>query len=51
MVVPHGRHLVHEQSLIGSHNWYDLTITGEGLERHFAGRLENGASSFSDPAV
>jgi phospholipase C len=51
MVVPQGRHIVHEQSLIGSHNWYDLTTTGECLERHFAGRLENGAPGFSDPAV
>jgi phospholipase C len=38
-------------TLIGSERWYDFTIMGEHFERRFAGRLENGTPSFSDPAV
>lgn len=37
-----------------SHGWYDLQITVEGtagFERRYAGHLENGRESFSDPAM
>jgi phospholipase C len=46
-----GRYAVREFSLIASHGWYDFTVTGENFKRRFAGRLETGASGFSDPAV
>ena len=49
-VAPNAR-LVREWSLIGSHGWYDLTVRGERWERRFAGRLETGRDSMSDPAV
>jgi len=38
-------------TLIASQRWYDFTVTGQEFERRFAGRLENGAPGFSDPAV
>ena len=38
-------------SVVSSHNWYDLTVSTETLERRFAGRMENGRPSFSDPVV
>ena len=41
----------YELALIESHGWYDLTILGEHLEERFAGRLETGAPSVSDPAI
>ncbi|MFG1989799.1 phosphocholine-specific phospholipase C [Actinoplanes sp. NPDC048988] len=31
--------------------WYDLTVTGAGFERRYAGHLENGEESISDPAM
>jgi phospholipase C len=37
-----------------SFRWYDFTLQVEGFERfkrHYAGHLENGQSSFSDPAM
>jgi phospholipase C len=37
--------------VVASHGWYDLSVSGEQFERHFAGRMETGAPSFSDPAV
>ena len=46
-----GRHIAREWSLIKSHGWYDFTMTTEALEHRFAGRLETGAPSCSDPAV
>jgi len=39
-------------SLAQSANWYDFTIVGEnGFERRFAGRLETGRDSISDPLM
>jgi phospholipase C len=38
-------------SLVASHGWYDFTVAGEAFEHRFAGRMESGAHSFSDPAV
>jgi phospholipase C len=49
--VPPGKCVVNERSLIASHQWYDFTVTGERFERRFAGRMETGKPSFSDPAV
>ena len=34
-----------------SGNWYDFTISTPGLERRFAGRMENGGNLISDPAM
>jgi len=38
-------------SLADSASWYDLTIAADGFERRFAGRLETGRPSVSDPAM
>ena len=46
-----GHHIRHKWSLVASHQWYDFSVIGEDFERRFAGRLESGAPSFSDPAV
>jgi phospholipase C len=40
-----------EWSLIASHGWYDLTATRENFILRFAGRMENAAPTYSDPAV
>jgi phospholipase C len=36
-----------------SHGWYDFTVQAEGLSaiRHYAGRVETGRSSFTDPLM
>jgi len=34
-----------------SGNWYDLTVIAAGLTRRFAGRVETGMNSVSDPAM
>jgi phospholipase C len=34
-----------------SQGWYDFTVTGEGFSWSFAGRLENGLDSISDPLL
>ncbi|MBL7255442.1 phosphocholine-specific phospholipase C [Paractinoplanes lichenicola] len=31
--------------------WYDLTVTATGIERRYAGHLENGRESISDPGM
>jgi phospholipase C len=49
--VARGRHAVREWELTANHHWYDFTVTGERFERRFAGRMETGMASFSDPAV
>jgi phospholipase C len=44
----------HAVSLRSSAHWYDLTVGVEGLPgftRRFAGRMETGRPSFSDPAL
>jgi phospholipase C len=51
LTVAPGRQVTRECSLIGSHGWYDFTIVSEAFEHRFAGRLETGAASYSDPAV
>ncbi|MCY1188628.1 Non-hemolytic phospholipase C [compost metagenome] len=37
--------------LAGSGNWYDFSVQAPGFERRFAGRMENGRDSISDPAM
>jgi len=49
--VPHGAQVTRQWSVVASQHWYDFTVTGADFERRFAGRLENGAPSFSDPAI
>jgi phospholipase C len=34
-----------------SSNWYDFTVQSTGFERRFAGRMETGEHSRSDPAM
>jgi phospholipase C len=46
-----GRPVSQQWPVLASHNWYDFTVAAEGFERRFAGRIENGKGSFSDPAV
>jgi len=44
----------HEWSLRRSAHWYDFTVTVEeltGFARRFAGRVETGRDSFTDPAM
>jgi phospholipase C len=31
--------------------WYDVTVSADGFERRFAGRIETGKASVSDPAM
>jgi phospholipase C len=37
--------------LKGSHGWYDFTVTADGAEAHFAGRVETGRPTISDPLI
>ena len=50
LLLPPGRRVSREWSLVASHQWYDFTVTGNHFERRFAGRMETDAQSFSDPA-
>ena len=34
-----------------SHNWYDISLQGDGFAHRLAGHIENGQPSFSDPAL
>ena len=41
-------------SLDRTHGWYDLTVTArddDGFEHRYAGHLENGRDSITDPAM
>ena len=49
--VESGGRVVREWALTTSHQWYDFTVHGKHFERRFAGRMENGESTFSDPAM
>ena len=51
VLLPPGKKVTLRWSVKASGNWYDLTLAGEGFERRFAGRLETGADSVSDPAM
>lgn len=37
--------------LSASHNWYDVSVSAPWLYARFAGHIENGMPSFSDPAL
>jgi phospholipase C len=49
--VPGGVTVEQRWDIAGNGNWYDFTVSGENFERRFAGRLENGRASLSDPAM
>ncbi|MEI9906007.1 MAG: phospholipase domain-containing protein [Asticcacaulis sp.] len=34
-----------------SHNWYDFSVAGDGFSHRFAGHIEDGQTSLSDPAL
>lgn len=36
---------------VQSHGWYDFTAEADGLVLSFAGRLEDGTHSYSDPLM
>ncbi len=38
-------------SLDRTHGWYDLTVTGPSVENRYAGHVENGEPSISDPVM
>jgi phospholipase C len=37
--------------LSASHNWYDFSLSGDGFVQRFAGHVEDGQPSFSNPAM
>jgi phospholipase C len=49
--LPGGKRAQRRFTLADSGNWYDFTVRGDGFERRFAGRLETGRPSTSDPAI
>ena len=49
--VPAGQVAEQHWALNDSGNWYDFTLVADGLERRFAGRVETGKHSVSDPAM
>ena len=46
-----GRTATEHWSLTHTRGWYDLTVTAAGTEHRYAGHLENGADSITDPAM
>jgi phospholipase C len=46
-----GAALTDRWDLAPSHHWYDLTVAAGGDEWRFAGHVETGKPSFSDPAA
>jgi phospholipase C len=46
-----GRRATKEWSVAESGNWYDFTVSGDGLTRRAAGRIETGKHGVSDPAM
>ncbi|WP_028220523.1 phosphocholine-specific phospholipase C [Paraburkholderia oxyphila] len=54
LVVPAGAHIEEPWVLAASHHWYDLTVTSRDdttFARRYAGHVENGKPSISDPAA
>ena len=54
LVVPAGAHIDEPWVLASSHHWYDLTVTSRDdttFARRYAGHIENGKPSISDPAA
>ena len=49
-----GKHVTHVVNAGGSDGWYDATVTSDhdaAYVRRFAGHVENGRPSASDPAI
>jgi phospholipase C len=49
-----GKHVTHVVHAAGSDGWYDATVTSDhdaAYVRRFAGHIENGRPSVSDPAI
>ncbi|EAZ80923.1 phosphocholine-specific phospholipase C [Algoriphagus machipongonensis] len=46
-----GKPIIKELDFEASHGWYDFTVKADGLEWTFAGRMENGEESISDPLL
>jgi len=54
VIVPAGGHIEEVSVLASSHHWYDLRITSRDdatFAWRFAGHIENGRPSISDPAA
>ncbi|MGF6541203.1 hypothetical protein OKW32_004553 [Paraburkholderia youngii] len=54
VVVPANARIEEGWVLTSSHHWYDLTVTSSDdarFSRRFAGHIENGRPSISDPAA
>jgi phospholipase C len=52
LTVQPGKSIFVEADLTKNANWYDVTIEGpDGFVRQFAGHIENGRSSLSDPLL
>ncbi|HZV66572.1 MAG TPA: phospholipase C, phosphocholine-specific [Telluria sp.] len=54
VTVAPGKVVEHRWSLNKSANWYDFSVIADapgGYERRFAGRVETGKHSYSDPAI
>ncbi len=51
LVIAAGGRASREWSVAESGNWYDFTVSGGGLARRAAGRLETGKHGVSDPAM
>ncbi|HYG43449.1 MAG TPA: phospholipase domain-containing protein, partial [Bordetella sp.] len=49
--VPAGQVAEQSWALADSGNWYDFTLQADGWERRFAGRVETGKHTVSDPAM
>lgn len=51
LTVPAGGNAEQNWTLAGSGNWYDFTLSAPNLTRRFAGRVETGAATITDPAM
>jgi phospholipase C len=51
LAIPAGGRATREWSVAESGNWYDFTVSGGGLSRRAAGRIETGKHGVSDPAM
>ena len=49
--IPAGKVAEQHWELADSGNWYDFTLQAKGVARRFAGRLETGKHTISDPAM
>lgn len=51
LTVRRGERLSAVVDTAGTHGWYDFTVRSEGMLQRFAGRVETGAWSVTDPAM